>query len=61
MSEDVVEKASAVVLIAVVAAVFLGLLRLVLEHWTYSFLIVLLAVGVWYLRGSVVKAWKPKE
>jgi hypothetical protein len=59
MSEDVVEKASAVVLIAVVAAVFLGLLRLVFEHWTYLFVIVVLAVGVWYLRSSVMKVWKP--
>jgi hypothetical protein len=55
MSEDLVEKASAVVLIAVVIAVFLGLLRLALQHWTFSFLLVALAVGVWFLGGSVMK------
>ncbi len=58
MSEDVVEKASAVVLVLVVLAVFAALFRLVLEHWAYSILIVAVAIGVWYLSTSVKRDWK---
>lgn len=58
MFEDVIQTISAVVLIAVVAAVFLGLYRLVQENWTYSFLMVVFGMMVWYLGNSVRKAWK---
>lgn len=58
MSDKVVQNISGVVLIAVVAAVILGLLRLALQHWTFSLLIVAVAIGVWYLVNSVKKEYK---
>jgi Flp pilus assembly protein TadB len=58
MSEEVVEKASALVLVLVVLAVLVALFRLVLEHWAYSILIVAVAIAAWYLNSSVKRDWK---
>ena len=47
------EKSSAIILVLVALAVLVGLIRLVIDHWTYAFLIVVLAVGAKYLWESI--------
>jgi hypothetical protein len=51
MAQALTERVSTFVLLIAVLAVLGGLVRLLLSHWTYVFLIialVLAAVGVWH-------------
>jgi hypothetical protein len=57
-SDVLAERISAGALVLVVLAVFGGFLRLTVSHWSYSLLIVVLAVSAKYLLDYVMKQGK---